>query len=44
MKHEGEPTDEIINIGLKFGSAGVWFVFLVPIGFLIALCIVEILQ
>ena len=44
MKHEGEPTDEIINIGLKMGNAACWFLFLAPIGFLIALCIVEILQ
>ncbi|MCV0439687.1 MAG: hypothetical protein K5880_13760, partial [Hydrogenophaga sp.] len=44
MKHEsGEPTDEIIEIGLKFGSAGAWFVFLAPMGILLAVIIVEII-
>lgn len=44
MKHESEPSGDILDVGRKMGEAACWFVFLVPIGFIIALCIVEILQ
>lgn len=36
MKHEQTPPPDILDLGLKMGSACLWFLVLAPIGIAIA--------
>lgn len=42
MKHESEPSGDILDVGRKMGEAACWFVFLLPMGFLLAMIYVAL--
>jgi len=42
MKPEQAPTGDALDIGLRMGSACLWFAALLPIGFLVSVFFVAI--
>lgn len=43
MKHESEPGEDILDLGCRMASAGIWFFMLAPVGILVAVVYVWVI-